>query len=100
MAELIEDSPDEVMCSCSGTTRGLIEMLVKQGKDLDAISRYSGALTGCGGCEWDIGELVKELERKELEIKAAAADSPPISDQANPDQISPNQVSPDQADPD
>lgn len=85
MAELIEDSPDEVMCSCSGTTRGLIQTLVRQGKDLDAISRYSGALTGCGGCEWDIGELVKELEKKELEIKAAAAESPPSPDQADLD---------------
>ncbi|HSH87498.1 MAG: (2Fe-2S)-binding protein [Methylophilus sp.] len=79
MAELKDDSPDEVMCSCSGTTRGLIQDLVKQGKDLDAISRYSGALSGCGGCEWDIGELVKEL----MENLPAAAD------QANPDQAKP-----------
>lgn len=52
---------DEVMCSCSGTTRGMIYDLVMQGKDLEAISRYSGALTGCGGCEWDIGEFVQAL---------------------------------------
>jgi bacterioferritin-associated ferredoxin len=61
MAELKQDSPDEVLCSCSGTTRGMIQEMVRQGKDLDAISRYSGALSGCGGCEWDIGELVKAL---------------------------------------
>lgn len=35
--------------------------LVMQGKDLDAISRYSGALTGCGGCEWDMTEFVNGL---------------------------------------
>ena len=52
---------DEVICQCSGTTRGYIEKLVKQGLDVDEISQRSGALTGCGGCEWDIAELVKAL---------------------------------------
>jgi NAD(P)H-nitrite reductase large subunit len=46
---------------CSGTTRGYIEKLVQQGLDVDAISQRSGALTGCGGCEWDVAELVKAL---------------------------------------
>lgn len=75
MAELKQDSPDEVLCSCSGTTRGMIEELVRQGKDLDAISRYSGALSGCGGCEWDIGELVKAL------TAALPATTPLVPDQ-------------------
>ena len=52
---------DEVICQCSGTTRGYIEKLVQQGLDVDEISQRSGALTGCGGCEWDIAELVKVL---------------------------------------
>jgi bacterioferritin-associated ferredoxin len=52
---------DEVMCSCSGTTRGQIYDLFMQGKDLDAISRWTGAKTGCGGCEWDIEVFVKAL---------------------------------------
>lgn len=52
---------DEVICQCSGTTRGYIEKLVQQGLDVDAISQRSGALTGCGGCEWDVAELVKAL---------------------------------------
>ena len=52
---------DEIICQCSGTTRGYIEKLVQQGLDVDAISQRSGALTGCGGCEWDIAELVKAL---------------------------------------
>lgn len=61
MAE--EDNPaDEVMCSCSGTTRGLIYDLVIQGKDVEAISRYSGALSGCGGCEYDICQFVQALQ--------------------------------------
>ena len=35
--------------------------MFNEGLDLDAISRRSGALSGCGGCEWDIGEFVKTL---------------------------------------
>jgi bacterioferritin-associated ferredoxin len=52
---------DEVMCHCSGTRRNLIKSLFEQGKDLDAISRWTGALSGCGGCEWDIADYLKEL---------------------------------------
>ena len=52
---------DEVMCSCSGTTRGQIYDLVQQGKDFDAISRWTGVNTGCSGCEWDIQVFVNAL---------------------------------------
>jgi NAD(P)H-nitrite reductase large subunit len=61
MTTNLSQSADEVICQCSGTTRGYIEKLVQQGLDVDAISQRSGALTGCGGCEWDIVELVKAL---------------------------------------
>ena len=56
---------DEVICQCSGTTRDYIETMFKQGFNVDDISRRSGALTGCGGCEWDIAELVKLLSAAE-----------------------------------
>ncbi|MBK9159986.1 MAG: (2Fe-2S)-binding protein [Nitrosomonadales bacterium] len=52
---------EEVMCSCSGTRRGYIRSLFEQGMDIDAISRWTGALSGCGGCEWDIAAFLKEL---------------------------------------
>lgn len=52
---------DEVMCSCSGTTRGEIQSLFKEGLDIDAISRRTGALSGCAGCEWDVAQFLKEL---------------------------------------
>jgi len=55
------DPVDEVMCPCSGTTRGNIQRLFEQGLDMDAISRKTGALSGCGGCEWDIAQLLKDL---------------------------------------
>lgn len=52
---------DEVMCDCSGTTRSKIQKLFKQGLDIDAISRMTGAISGCGGCEWDIAQLLKDF---------------------------------------
>lgn len=58
------DPADEVMCTCSGTTRGEIESLFEQGKDMDGISRWTGAISGCGGCEWDISVLLNALTAK------------------------------------
>lgn len=52
---------DKIMCSCSGTTYGKIFDLVAQGMDIDAISQWTGAKTGCGGCEWDIEVFVNAL---------------------------------------
>lgn len=52
---------DEVMCMCSGTKRSYIKRLFESGLDIEAISRKTGALSGCGGCEWDIEEYVREL---------------------------------------
>jgi len=28
---------------------------------MDAISRKTGAISGCGGCEWDIEQFLNEL---------------------------------------
>jgi bacterioferritin-associated ferredoxin len=55
---------DEVMCACSGTRRSNIQSLFEQGMDMEAISRWTGALSGCGGCEWDIAEFLKNLEEQ------------------------------------
>jgi len=52
---------DEVMCHCSGTKRDNIQQLFEQGMDVQAISRHTGALSGCGGCEWDIADFLKAL---------------------------------------
>jgi len=56
---------DEVMCHCSGTTRGNIQNLFEQGLDIDAISRWTGALSGCGGCEWDIAQFLRDLAEQQ-----------------------------------
>ena len=63
------DSPDEIICPCTGTTRGQVEKLFYEGLDLDAISRRTGALSGCAGCEWDVAELVRKLSEKLAEQK-------------------------------
>jgi len=57
-ADITEDA---VMCHCSGTRREYIRNLYEQGMDVDAISRWTGALSGCGGCEWDIADFLKAL---------------------------------------
>ncbi len=55
------NSADEIMCPCSGTKRGNIQTLFEQGMDMEAISRWTGAISGCGGCEWDISEFLNNL---------------------------------------
>jgi NAD(P)H-nitrite reductase large subunit len=56
---------DEIMCDCSGTTRGKIHQLCEQGIiDLDTISRKTGALSGCASCEWDIETLVDDYVKE------------------------------------
>lgn len=58
----IEDRADEVICDCSGTTRGKIISLVEQGiVDSDTISRKTGAISGCGSCDHEIETLLDEL---------------------------------------
>ncbi len=44
--------------------RSNIQSLFEQGMDMEAISRWTGALSGCGGCEWDIAEFLKNLEEQ------------------------------------
>ncbi|HSI25267.1 MAG TPA: (2Fe-2S)-binding protein [Methylotenera sp.] len=56
---------DEVLCFCSGTTRAEIQRLFQEGLDQDAISRRTGALSGCAGCEWDVAEFLKTLAEQQ-----------------------------------
>lgn len=61
MTEHCQAELDEVICDCSGTTRGKILNLVEQGIiDPDLISRKTGAISGCGSCEWDIEAILDE----------------------------------------
>lgn len=53
---------EEIICPCSGTTRGKVISLFQQGLDAEAVSRRTGALSGCGGCEWDIAQIKEALD--------------------------------------
>lgn len=65
MSEYSQAELDEVICDCSGTTRGKLLSLVEQGiVDADTISRKTGAISGCGSCEWDIETLLNEAVAK------------------------------------
>jgi len=56
---------DEVICDCSGTTRGKIISLVEQGiVDSDTISRKTGAISGCGSCDHEIEMLLDDIVAK------------------------------------
>ena len=61
MNTMSENPANEIMCTCSGTTRGKIKILFEQGMDMDDISGWTGAISGCGGCEWDVAQFMKEL---------------------------------------
>lgn len=64
------DPADEVMCHCSGTKRSTIQALFNRGMNLDEISRWTGALSGCGGCEWDIAPFLQELAERQIAGKS------------------------------
>lgn len=74
-----DDLEDKIICSCSGTRRSRIEALFKKDYDIDAISQWTGAISGCGGCEWDISglliELAKEAEQAELAEEVMKTDA-------------------------
>jgi bacterioferritin-associated ferredoxin len=66
MAEKDNNLIDEVMCFCSGTKRSQIKQMFELGLDQEAISRRTGAVSGCAGCEWEVANFLRELaeERK------------------------------------
>lgn len=52
----------EIICECSGTTVAGIERLLARGiRDLEGVSRATGACSGCGGCEYDVEQLLAQL---------------------------------------
>lgn len=59
------DPADEIICYCSGTTRGDIQRYFAQGLDIEAISQWTGAISGCGGCEWEISVFLHELAEQQ-----------------------------------
>lgn len=55
---------DPVMCSAAALGATTSSLYLEESKDLQAISRWTGALFGCGGYEWDIADFLKKLAEK------------------------------------
>jgi NAD(P)H-nitrite reductase large subunit len=59
MNDIAPDNKKDVICHCSGTTKGQIQTLIHDGIDnLDDISRNTGACSGCGACDISILEFL------------------------------------------
>lgn len=55
------NSEEDILCYCTGTTRRQIKQLIAEGvTDQERISRITGAASGCGGCEFNLQELLAE----------------------------------------
>ncbi|MFI3158107.1 MAG: (2Fe-2S)-binding protein [Methylococcaceae bacterium] len=62
MNNINPDKKQDVICHCSGTTKGQIKELVNNGVDnLDGISGMTGACSGCGACDASILEWLAEI---------------------------------------
>ena len=61
---MTDSNPNEqenIICTCTGTTKEKIEQLIDKGADdLDKISSATGASTGCGSCDVLILELLEK----------------------------------------
>lgn len=69
MNDISQNSKSDIICGCSGTTSAQIQALLNQGVlDLDRISRITGALSGCGGCEFELQVLLRNYHKnKDME---------------------------------
>ncbi len=58
---VMNPNPSDVICRCSGTTIEKVRLRIEQGdRDLDSISRATGACSGCGACDVDVMALLAE----------------------------------------
>ncbi len=52
---------EQVICTCTGTTKTKIKQLIAKGiDDLEKIASATGASTGCGSCDVTIQEILIE----------------------------------------
>lgn len=59
-----QSAADEVLCRCSGLRREQLLRLAAEGvRELERLSRITGACSGCGGCEADVAQLLAEAVR-------------------------------------
>jgi len=55
---------DDIICGCTGTTKEKVKQLVLAGiTDVSDISSKTGATTGCGSCDVNIVDLIKQYKK-------------------------------------
>jgi len=60
MSVAFAEQDSQVICACSGTTAAQIKQLLAEGvADLERLSRITGACSGCGGCEFEVQQLIQ-----------------------------------------
>ncbi|MDD1620977.1 MAG: (2Fe-2S)-binding protein [Methylococcaceae bacterium] len=61
MIDINSSTTEDILCYCAGTTRQQIKQLLAEGvTDQERISRITGAASGCGGCEFNLQEMLAE----------------------------------------
>lgn len=57
---------DPTICFCHNVTREALRAAIRAGaKSLIEIQETTSASTGCGGCEWDVREILDEALKEE-----------------------------------
>lgn len=57
-----EGRGQEIICECSGTTVAGVERVFARGiRDLEGVSRATGACSGCGGCDYEVERVLAQL---------------------------------------
>jgi len=52
---------DDIICGCTGTTKEKITQLIQSGTSkLTEIADKTGATTGCGACDVNISDFIKQ----------------------------------------
>jgi len=66
--EAVSDDPAAQICSCNDVTRGMIADVIQElgvdGATLPAVKKCSKAGTGCGGCEPQVKDILKQELQK------------------------------------
>jgi NAD(P)H-nitrite reductase large subunit len=65
------EDDEQTICFCHCVSRGRIKQAIREGyKTLREIQFQTSASTGCGGCEYDVIEIIET----ETALEARAAD--------------------------
>ncbi|MBY0469587.1 (2Fe-2S)-binding protein [bacterium] len=59
------EDEERLICFCNNVTYAELVKAIKAGaKTLDDIQRETLASTGCGGCEWEVREILDNITKE------------------------------------